>query len=231
MWCSVLPVLRGLQMDVCRGKADFWQGLFSACPEGSRLPGKCCRITQPRAFCLSSPRKCQVPGGKLGLLAQGRDIAGREGKGRDETFADVSEAGKRKYDCTRGREKSSALWAVVFAEQLTATLLMECCNTRTWPWRGDRELKFLKQEKKKKKKINNPPVKPGPAAQGMGYPQRFVILCFWCVPSKTAGSLTGRIASVPEAGCMAALAAPPLVPSFPGGPLQRDEGLGTSAGY
>ena len=57
---------------------------------------------------------------------------------------------------------------------------MACCNTRTFPWRGDRELKFLKQrggrekekEKKKKKekrfkkKIDKPPVQPAMAAPG-----------------------------------------------------------------
>lgn len=52
----------------------------------------------------------------------------------------MSEAEKRKE-----KPKNHQLAGLCYLPNEAHRLLMACCNTRFFPWRGDRELKFLKQ--------------------------------------------------------------------------------------
>lgn len=140
-----------------------------------------------------------------------------------------------------GREggKSHQLTGLWQLPKLMVMLLITRCSTSSFPWRGDRELKFPKQEKKikeGKKKINNLPVQPRMAAPGVAARGNVLPLGTCCpLLFHASGSFPVKLPlhSMPglclSTGCAENPESPLGCPHVLRGSLQSDS-LGTSAG-
>lgn len=87
------------------------------------------------------------------LITQESEVAKREKTGWDETFANMSKAEDLNLE-EREIKVISSLGFGICLTNFMVMLLITHCSTSSFPWWGDRELKFLKQGGKKKEKEN-----------------------------------------------------------------------------